>query len=441
MTRPLAGFALLLVVTKLSAADATLPRYEFEPGQELAYRTTSTLRHMEDKAPVERGSQADWTVWVVRRNDDGGFRLVIQKKDASSITINGKKQTRSGGTRLVYADVFPDGRILPNDTLSHHTHPGVIFPRLPSDAKEAATGWSWEWHEGKVTARPVKSDKGFRFATVTASPMHDVYLSTSKSTYTFDRGHIAAAESVGSQGYPFDRKEVGAIELLGVKAQDAALARHLAAEERGCFEAVTAYDRAFNLAVERGQQGARKQLKEAIAALEALKLTHPLLKAEQERRVGGHAEIVKHRDGWRAKVTGRRIEPFETTDIDGKPFKLADHKGKVVVLDFWLRNCPNCIKAMPQINGLAEDFAGKPVAIFGMNVGDKDEDARLVIAKMGLKYPTLKAGGLTKQFGDIGLPTLIVIDREGKVHDLHAGYTPTLREDVGRQIKELLEKK
>ena len=46
-----------------------------------------------------------------------------------------------------------------------------------------------------------------------------------------------------------------------------------------------------------------------------------------------------------------------------------------------------------------------------------------------------------EKFGVQGFPTLIVIDPQGKVHDIHVGYTPTLREDVGRQIKALLEKK
>ncbi len=96
---------------------------------------------------------------------------------------------------------------------------------------------------------------------------------------------------------------------------------------------------------------------------------------------------------------------------------------------------------MPQMNGLAEDFAGKPVAIFGMNTDMNEEDARFVIEKMGLKYPTLKATGLPEKFGVQGFPTLIVIDQQGKVHDIHVGYTATLREDVGHQIKGLLEKK
>ena len=59
---------------------------------------------------------------------------------------------------------------------------------------------------------------------------------------------------------------------------------------------------------------------------------------------------------------------------------------------------------------------------------------------MALKYPTLKAEGLPQRFGVQGFPTLIVIDQQGKVHDIHVGYSPTLREEVGKQIQALLAK-
>jgi peroxiredoxin len=137
---------------------------------------------------------------------------------------------------------------------------------------------------------------------------------------------------------------------------------------------------------------------------------------------------------------GKPAATFETKEIDGKTVKLADLKGQVVVLDFWYRGCGWCVKAMPQMNQLADDFAGKPVAIFGMNTDRNEKDAKFVIEKMGLKYPTLKAEGLPERFGVQGFPTLIIIDPQGNVHDIHVGYSPDLREKVGKQIKALLAK-
>ena len=60
---------------------------------------------------------------------------------------------------------------------------------------------------------------------------------------------------------------------------------------------------------------------------------------------------------------------------------------------------------------------------------------------MGLKYATLRAEGIPEKYGVQGFPTLILIDPEGKVRDVHVGYSPTLRIDVAKAIEGLLPKK
>ncbi len=57
---------------------------------------------------------------------------------------------------------------------------------------------------------------------------------------------------------------------------------------------------------------------------------------------------------------------------------------------------------------------------------------------MGLKYATLRAQGIPEKYGVQGFPTLILIDREGKVRDMHVGYSPTLRADLAKAIEGLL---
>jgi thiol-disulfide isomerase/thioredoxin len=450
MIRLVASFPSLLVVAGLAAAaePPTVPRYKFKPGQEITYRSTGTFKYGEKKTAGEHGTTVDWTVWVVRANEDGSFRLVLREEEAFFEVSAGKKREHPTEKRLVYADVFPDGRILPNDTIRYRGHPEPIFPRLPRDAAEAARGWSWERDGDRFGAQPLKADKGFRFEIVSESPLNAIYLSSSKTAYTFDpaRGLVSAAETATTQGSGFIGKGTDTTELLGVKATDPAQARQLASEERAYFRSVTDYDKAFEAARGLGPAEAGKRLAAAAAALEAANkaLTHPALRAAQAARIERHEQTAKYtleEAERREKVVGKPAEPFDTTDMNGKSVKLADLKGKVVVLDFWYRGCGWCIKAMPQMNGLAEDFAGKPVAILGMNTDRKEEDAKWVIEKMGLKYPTLKAIGLPQKFGVEGFPTLIVIDQEGKIREMHVGYSPTLRQDVGRRIRALLEKK
>ena len=138
----------------------------------------------------------------------------------------------------------------------------------------------------------------------------------------------------------------------------------------------------------------------------------------------------------RAEVIGRPAAEFKVDDLKGKPHELKDFKGKVVIMDFWYRGCGWCMRAMPQVKELAEEFRDQPVAVLGMNTDRKEDDAKFVIDKMGLTYLTLKAEGLPEKYGVRGFPTLVIIDKQGKVQDLHVGYSPDLQKEVGRNRTE-----
>ena len=140
----------------------------------------------------------------------------------------------------------------------------------------------------------------------------------------------------------------------------------------------------------------------------------------------------------RSAVLGKPAADWETKDLEGKPHSLKGYKGKVVILDFWYRGCGWCIRAMPQMKELAEDFKGQPVAVLGMNTDSEEKDAKFVVDEMKLNYPVLKAEGLPEKYHVRGFPTLIIVDQTGKVADVHVGYSPTLREDVAKAVKRLL---
>ena len=124
-----------------------------------------------------------------------------------------------------------------------------------------------------------------------------------------------------------------------------------------------------------------------------------------------------------AAVLDKPSPAWQTTDLSGGQRSIDGCRGKVVVLDFWYRGCGWCIRAMPQIKEVAAHHQGRPVEVLGMNTDDDEADARFVIDKLALNYPTLKAEGLPEKYGVRGYPTLVVIDQVGVVrrsHRLHA---------------------
>ncbi len=163
-------------------------------------------------------------------------------------------------------------------------------------------------------------------------------------------------------------------------------------------------------------------------------------KLKHHERVAGYLHKAAKRFG---KLLDQPSADWETTDLEGHPRSLAGYKGKVVLLDFWYRGCGWCIRAMPQLKQLADDFPRDKVAVLGINNDQNLDDARFVIDKMGLNYETLRNGDhpnvIHNKYGIAGWPTLVILDGQGVVRHIHSGYSPTLRKDLGRKIRELLE--
>src|SRR4051794_21512987 len=108
---PLAAFVLLGLGAAAFGGDEAPapPRYHLEVGQQLEYRVSSTFKHESGSI----GYKDDRTAWVVRRNDGGGWRLVVR---ATSTASHDGKTWRAPDVSLAHFDLAPDGTIVPNDS-------------------------------------------------------------------------------------------------------------------------------------------------------------------------------------------------------------------------------------------------------------------------------------------------------------------------------------
>ncbi len=112
------------------------------------------------------------------------------------------------------------------------------------------------------------------------------------------------------------------------------------------------------------------------------------------------------------------VPAFTITDLEGKELTLDAFKGKVVVLNLWATWCVPCIKEMPSLERLSVKMKDKGVAV--MSVSQDRGGLKQVgpfLEKHGLKYLPiyLDAKGATfKAIAGRGLPTTLVIDKEGR---------------------------
>jgi thiol-disulfide isomerase/thioredoxin len=446
--------ALLILAANIAAAAANrsdaLPRYRFEVGQELNYKQDTDFKY--GKAPHQSsyGSHADSKIFVVRKNDDGSYRLVIRSSE--SMKFDGKDSGHATST-LSYCDVTTDGRLIPNSTIGFRSNPATLFPRLPADSREVQSGWTDSEKQDEATssfqvvAQPKTGAGVWTIRDIRKTLLDEVYLSTHKSTVTFDakRGLVTHIESESTQGYGINGKGTGTTEFVSADKHDADWASRLWTQADHYFKADRQYDELVKKA-SKDHDASKKLLEQAKATLVAAQkvATLPIIKDQLANQVKQHDSMASYTTGEaarRAKMVGKPAAPFQADDLKGKPHALKDYKGRVVVMDFWYRGCGWCMRAIPQMKQLEEEFRDQPVTFLGMNTDRNEADAKFVIDKMGLKYTTIKAQGLPEKYGVQGFPTLVIIDKEGKVGDLYVGYSNELRQDVGEIVRGLLAKK
>lgn len=112
--------------------------------------------------------------------------------------------------------------------------------------------------------------------------------------------------------------------------------------------------------------------------------------------------------------------------LDGERVGLDAWHGKVVLLDFWATWCQPCIASMPTVHRVAEDLADEGVIAVAVNgdVSDKREQlVRHFLRKHELEglRVALDDGSAAEAFSVTGLPTMVVIGRDGKVAATHLG--------------------
>ena len=122
---------------------------------------------------------------------------------------------------------------------------------------------------------------------------------------------------------------------------------------------------------------------------------------------------------------GDAAPEFALKDLDGKEVTLASLRGKVVLLDFWATWCGPCKAAMPSIQKIHEDYKGKDVVVLGVNAmepGDGSKARDYVLSKKYTYGCLLKGDQLASAYGVTGIPTLVIVGKDGKVAFAEVGF-------------------
>jgi peroxiredoxin len=139
-------------------------------------------------------------------------------------------------------------------------------------------------------------------------------------------------------------------------------------------------------------------------------------KAQNNRPTPEQATLVKE---------GQKAPAFEVQMFDGSVVKLADLKGKVVLLNFWATWCPPCRAELARVEkDIIEKFKGKPFVFIPVSRGEKRETVAAFREKMGYSFPMgLDTDGrVYAEYAQTYIPRNFLIGKDGKIVKASVGY-------------------
>ncbi len=137
-----------------------------------------------------------------------------------------------------------------------------------------------------------------------------------------------------------------------------------------------------------------------------------------------------------APLVGKAAPAFELKTLEDSSLSLASYRGKVVLLDFWATWCKPCHEQTKILTPLYAELKGQGVEFLAVNSGEEEDTVRSFVADTPFTYPVLldPEDSLAAPYGVQALPTLVVVDREGKVTLFQEGISDAaeLRREIAR---------
>jgi cytochrome c biogenesis protein CcmG/thiol:disulfide interchange protein DsbE len=140
-------------------------------------------------------------------------------------------------------------------------------------------------------------------------------------------------------------------------------------------------------------------------------------------------------------VAERRVMPeVVMAQLDGGTWRTGDHRGQVVLVNYWATWCGPCWEETPGLVRLSREMGPKGLAVVGVAIDEGGrEKVKKFVDEFRVPYPVVMPERLSQvEFGLEGVPTTILLDRQGRVAKTYVGAVRQrdFAEDVGVLLAE-----
>jgi thiol-disulfide isomerase/thioredoxin len=155
---------------------------------------------------------------------------------------------------------------------------------------------------------------------------------------------------------------------------------------------------------------------------------------------------------------------IEGTTLEGKPLDWSKYSGKIVLIDFWATWCPPCRAELPNVRKNYEAYHDRGFEVIGVSLDQKREDLDKFMEKEKLPWTIvtddswnkekgvtsdgekLVPGHLADYYGVFGIPTMILLGKDGKAititargealtHELEKAFGPVVAKSKDEENK------
>ena len=141
-----------------------------------------------------------------------------------------------------------------------------------------------------------------------------------------------------------------------------------------------------------------------------------------------------------AEVLDGVAPDFTLKSRSGENVKLSEHRGEVVMINFWASWCGPCRQEMPLLEEMYKKYSDLGFVLLGVNVEEDSSKASELLREVSVSFPVLfdNKNDVTKLYKVVAMPSTVMVDRDGKMRFLHRGYLPGYEAEYIKEIKELV---